>query len=290
MGKLKVLSVGALSTIQDEGRFGYRQFGIPQSGAMDISAMQNANHLVSNNPEWPVIETAIQGMKLEAIDETIISVTGAVVTLKINEHQVPMNASHQLQQGDILTISKPMGGVYFYLGIGGQLRANKDFGSYSTYIMAGFGGMEGRALKKGDILETQGGKPFKKHVIKQGTKPSMTETIRIMKGPEWKLLKDLPERTIFQVDPSSNRMGIRLIGDPLGIDGKEILSSAVIPGTIQLPPNGIPIVLMNDCQTTGGYPRIGKVVNEDMGRLSQLNPMHKLRLKIIPLEEALEKR
>ncbi len=289
MGKLRVIKVGPLSTIQDEGRFGYRQYGIPQSGAMDIRALHNVNHLVSNGPGWPVIETAIQGIKLEALEETTIAVTGAITSIEINDQQLPMNTSHQLSKGDILTISKPLDGVYSYLGIGGKLKANEDFGSTSTYLMAGFGGIEGRALKKGDVLETKEGKPFENHVIKREIETKEVETIRIMKGPEWKLLKDLPERTIFQVDPSSNRMGIRLIGNPLDMISGEVLSSAVIPGTIQLPPNGIPLILMNDCQTTGGYPRIGKVVEEDMGRLAQLNPMHRLRLKVIAFEDGTQK-
>ena len=281
MGKLKVLKVGALSTIQDEGRYGYRQYGIPQSGAMDISAMHDANHLVSNQLKWPVVETAIQGMKLEALEKTTIAVTGATVVMEINDRQIPMNTSHQLNKGDFLSISKPTNGVYSYLGIGGELNASKDFDSCSTYVMAGFGGLEGRQLKKGDILETKDGALFEERAIKREAETSDVETIRIIKGPEWKFLKDLPERTTFEKDPSSNRMGIRLIGNSLGIDGEEILSSAVIPGNVQLPPNGIPIILMNDCQTTGGYPRIGKVINEDLGRLAQLNPMQKLRLKVI---------
>ncbi len=281
MGKLKVIKAGALSTIQDKGRFGFRQYGIPQSGAMDIKSMKNANQLVSNKSDWPVIETAIQGIELVALEETVVAVTGATVTIQVNNRQVAMNASNHLQAGDFLCISKPMEGVYSYLGISGRLEANEDFGSNSTYVMAGFGGIEGRVLKQGDILQTQNAPVFKASSIQTESKTNEIEIIHIIKGPEWKLLKDLPERTIFQIDPSSNRMGIRLLGDPLNIEGEEILSSAVIPGTVQLPPNGIPIILMNDCQTTGGYPRIGKVIDEDLGRLAQLNPMRKVRLRLV---------
>jgi allophanate hydrolase subunit 2 len=103
------------------------------------------------------------------------------------------------------------------------------------------------------------------------------------------MLKDIPDRLIFKVDPSSNRMGIRLTGDhSLDIDGKEIVSSAVIPGTIQLPPNGFPIILMNDCQTTGGYPRIGKVIDADLGLLAQTSPKEKFKFEVIPFDKAIE--
>ncbi len=281
MGKLKVIKAGALSTIQDKGRFGHRQYGIPQSGVMDVEAMMSANYLVSNNSDCPVVETAIQGLELEAQEETIVGITGATVDVKINDVTAAMNNSHLLKPSDILTISKPLKGVYSYLGIGGKLTGNVDFGSISTYVMAGFGGIDGRALKKGDVLETRDASPHQNRSVDRPVQSEEVQTIRMMKGPEWRFLKDLPERKTFRIDPSSNRMGIRLQGDPLGVDGKEIISSAVIPGTIQLPSNGLPIILMNDCQTTGGYPRIGKVIDKDLGLLAQLSAGSKVHFTLI---------
>lgn len=286
MGKLKVIKSGGLSTIQDEGRFGYRQYGIPQSGAMDLDAMHGANELVGNDSHFPVIETAIQGLELEALVETTIGLTGAEVVAKLNGQQVSMHTSIQLNKGDVLSISAPKEGVYSYLGIGGELVAREDFGSRSTYLMAGFGGLNGKALVKGDVLETKDAESYKERSRKKNIEaPTELQTIRIMKGPEWWMLKDLPDRKVFKIDPSSNKMGIRLEGDPLGVDGKEIVSSAVIPGTIQVPSNGLPIVLMNDCQTTGGYPRIGKVIDADLGLLAQLGPMKKVRFEVVTWEQ-----
>lgn len=275
MGKLKIIKVGAMATIQDKGRFGYRQFGIPQSGAMDLKSLQEANYLVGNPAANPVIEFALMGMKLETMETSIIGVVGAKG--KVNSQEID-GVNCVLHAGDELEISKP-DQAYSYLSIGGMLKAQSDFGSYSTYTMAGFGGIEGRALKLGDILETADDPAFElRHHKRQESNLDGIVTIRIMKGPEWSFLQELPDGKTFTIDPSSNRMGIRLTGNSLKCDGYEILSSAVIPGTIQLPSNGEPIILMNDCQTTGGYPRIGKVIEEDMGKLAQATGPMQLKL------------
>ena len=146
------------------------------------------------------------------------------------------------------------------------------------------GGINGRALKADDILVTKGGGEIAERKISFAEKEER-QTIKIVKGPEWRMLKDLPDRLTFRIASSSNRMGIRLEGDIIEIEGEEIVSSAVIPGTIQLPSNGHPIVLMNDCQTTGGYPRIGKVVDEDLGTLAQIQAGQELKLEIVTFEE-----
>lgn len=267
MGKLRVIKTGPMATIQDKGRFGYRQFGIPQSGVIDFDSMAIANFLVGNPNSHPVIEYALAGMKLEALEDTLVGVSGAEIK---SDGQDITHSSIHLLKGNVLELSPPKK-MYGYLAVGGLLKANKEFGSYSTYIAAEFGGIEGRALQIGDVLETDGDTLLEHRAVPNELK-SVEEitTIRIMKGPEWSLLQELPTNKVFTIDPASNRMGIRLSGSTLKCDGSEIISSAVIPGTIQLPSNGQPIVLMNDCQTTGGYPRIGKVLEEDMGKLAQV--------------------
>lgn len=266
MGKLKVIKTGPLATIQDFGRYGHRRYGIPQSGAMDKVWMTAANHLVGNPDHYAVIEFALMRMKLEAIEETAVAVVGA--TINVNGKKVDKKATI-LYPGDILEISSP-DNVYGYVGMSGLINAKEDFGSVSTYLMAGFGGIEGRALKAGDELVSNTATNVLGEVDWQERADEHQTVIRMLQGPEWELLKELPERRQFEIDPSSDRMGIRLIGSSLECDFKEIASSAVIPGTVQLPSNGLPIVLMNDCQTTGGYPRIGKVIDEDLGKLAQM--------------------
>ena len=272
MARLKITKSSPLATIQDEGRFGYRQFGIPQSGAMDSMGMKAANQLVGNNPGDPLIEYALTGLTLEILEDAIVGLYGA--DLQVNGQEVYSNAS-MVKIGDVIRLSPP-NDVYAYFSIGGRLQAQSVFESYSTYLPGGFGGLQGRSLKSGDELITNGDGQLQRAEI-PAHKDSL---IRFMPGPEWDFLVEPFEQKNFQIDPSSNRIGIRLQGAQLESSRTEIKSSAVIPGTIQLPPNGHPIILMNDCQTTGGYARIGKVLDEDLGRLAQIRPGEKVMLKL----------
>ena len=274
MGKLKLIKSGPLATIQDLGRNGYRRYGIPQSGAMDRAWMVSANRQVGNPDHYPVIEFALGSMSFEVQRETVVATAGAALTV----NNLPKGSGrHFVQKGDRLDLSIP-DHVYAYFAIGGLLQAQKDFDSYSTYERAGFGGLNGTSLKENDVLCTDGEyvDPVD-HAPVLRFKNEIT-TIRMMKGPEWEVLKELPKGKVFTVHPSSDRMGIRLTGEKIAADFREIKSSVVVPGTIQLPPDGYPIILMNDCQTTGGYPRIGKVITEDLGRLAQVRAGKKISL------------
>jgi len=151
-----------------------------------------------------------------------------------------------------------------------RLNAKNDFDSFSTYLMGKFGGFEGRALKVNDVLETTGN-PESIGFDIQEKEIDEHNVIRFIEGPESYSLLDSLIGKSFTIDPSSNRMGIRLNGS-IESNLDEIVSSAVVPGVIQLPPEGQPIVLMNDCQTTGGYPRIATVIQEDLGKLAQIRP------------------
>ncbi len=276
MGKLKVIKSGPMATIQDFGRYGYRRFGIPQSGAMDKESMIEANRQVGNPDAFPVIEFAIKGMTLEASEESEISVVGA--SFKVNG-KVNVDEKTTVEPGDVVELHAP-NRVYAYVGLRGQIIAQEDFESVSTYIPAGFGGIDGRILKVEDVIQSAdiGVNKLSVHTIKRTTQDPTI--IRIMKGPEWEYLKELPDYKSFKIDSSSDRMGIRLSGK-LSCDYREIATSAVVPGTIQLPANGEPIVLMNDCQTTGGYPRIGKVINEDLGKLAQIKAGGKIEFSTL---------
>lgn len=272
MGKLKVLKTSPLATIQDFGRFGFRRFGIPQSGAMDRELMIVANSLVGNPESYPVVEFAMLEMRLEAMESTTISIVGSDIVLN---GVVQRAGIVNLSTGDKLNINAPQN-VYGYFAMKGRLNAKEDFGSMSTYALAGFGGIKGRALRAGDILESDESNVEPKQV----KLPVRNEhTIRIMKGPEWDMLKELPDSKTFEIEGSSNRIGIRLRGF-LDCDYSEIVSSAVLPGTIQLLSNGKPIILMNDCQTTGGYPRLGKVIDDDLGKLAQVRIGGKIQLML----------
>ncbi|WP_462253449.1 5-oxoprolinase subunit C family protein [Ekhidna sp.] len=276
MGKLKVIKTGPAASIQDFGRFGVRRYGIPQSGAMDINMMILANKLVGNEEDFPVIEFAMMGSKMEALEESIVSVVGAESMLNGKKMS---NKSFEMVPGDQLEVSTPAA-VYGYIALAGKIQSKVDFDSSSTYPPAKFGGINGAPLKAGDILESKGDGRSKKEYDHPEIRPEPDVEITIMKGPEWEYLKELPSNKTFVIDSSSNRMGIRLIGE-LQCDYREIKSSAVVPGIIQLPPNGQPIVLMNDCQTTGGYPRIAKVIKEDLGKLAQVKAGGKISFNTI---------
>lgn len=273
MGKLKVIKSSPLATIQDKGRFGHRKYGIPQSGAMDFVSMEIANSIVSNPVEYPVLEFALMGLKLEALEETIVGIVGS--DFKVNSQSFE-SKNALLFKGDILEISPPHG-VYSYLAIGGLISAKEVLNSYSTYLLGSFGGFDGRSLKPNDLLYSKGEGNLTSRREELEIKTEVHE-IRCMKGPEWSFVKEQIEEWHFKIDPSSNRMGIRLSGTRMPLSINEIQSSAVVPGTIQVPSNGHPVILMNDCQTTGGYPRVGKVLNEDLPKLTQAKPNSEIKL------------
>ncbi len=264
MARLKVAKSSPLCTIQDKGRHGYRAYGVPQSGAMDLEGMKMANQIVGNDEFNPVIEFALTGIELETLEESIVGVYGASLT--INDQLVPENSAY-IRSGDLVKLSAPHL-VYAYLSVSGLIEADFVFNSFSTYLPGKFGGFQGRSLIAGDeiIAIGKGGLASPKTV-------KTTDTIvRFMKGPEWSSVAQPFQNATFEISNHTNRIGIKLIGAQLSSSISEIQSSAVIPGTIQLPSSGQLIVLMNDCQTTGGYPRIGKVLDEDLGKLAQKRP------------------
>lgn len=269
MGKLRVIKAGVLATVQDKGRFGFRKYGIPQSGAIDLEGMRIANQLVGNDEDAPVIEFALAGLSLEVLENTAIGVFGAAIKL----NGVLMRESAlQTKKGDILEIAAPQL-VYAYLAVGGVLVMEKVYASYATYLPGKLGGMQGRSVQKEDVLQTIGVRSL--HPAPSRQLPD--HTIKFMKGPEWEFVTEPFRSKTFEIHEASNRIGVRLKGK-IGASLSEIKSSAVVPGTIQLPPQGDPIVLMHDCQTTGGYPRIGKVLADDLGKLGQLRPSSRIAL------------
>lgn len=262
--------------MQDRGRFGYRQYGIPQSGAMDPVGMQIANRIVGNDDFDPIIEYALSGIHLEAREDGIVGLFGA--SLYVNEQLIRENGAY-IKKGDIIKLSPPQL-VYAYFSLSGFLDTDFVFGSYATYLPGRFGGFKGRSLMPDDEITSRG-----KGVLQSAkSRKEPGHSIRFIMGPEWEEIKTPFSNKEFQIASSSNRIGIRLQGDPLQARSSEIKSSAVIPGTIQLPPNGQPIVLMNDCQTTGGYPRIGKVLDEDLGKLAQQRPNQRVNINLCAID------
>ncbi len=296
---LHILKPGLLDTIQDRGRYGYAQLGINPNGAMDKLAMAVANALVGNLESEAVLELHFPAAEIQLETPALLSIAGADFSAQANGVAIPANSAVFLPERALLTFKQVASGARCYLAVQGGFDLALWLGSYSTHLAAGAGGWKGRALKAGDRL------PFRKssgscHVFaeNQVLSPlcrantsillSTQAAIRFCPGPEYDWLdmgsKQQFLQNEFEVSAQSDRMGYRLRGPRLHqTDAREMLSSAVLPGTIQLLPNGNPIVLMADSQTTGGYPRIGQVIQADLPRLAQMRAGGKINFQEVPL-------
>ncbi|RNC85995.1 MAG: biotin-dependent carboxyltransferase [Balneola sp.] len=279
MGSLKVLSAGLFTTIQDIGRIGFRKYGVPLSGVMDRKAYELSNWLVGNEIGAPVLELTMSGGKYEFETNASIAITGADMKPSINSKPVPINKTLTVERGDTLSFQFSDRGCRAYLAVRGMLEVNQVMNSYSTYTVGGFGGLDGRSLQKGDVLSWE--EPSGEVLIREADKAeipyySSKVTIKVIAAPEWDWLSEAEQKKVlsqkFTVDSSSNRMGLRLTGNSIEVPNIQMTSSPVMPGIIQLPKSGEPIILMVDGQTIGGYPRILKVLNSELWRLGQVKP------------------
>jgi len=278
MGRLVVLDGGIFTTIQDKGRFGYRKFGVPTSGVMDENAYQAANFLVGNPEDSPVLECTLKGGKYSFKSNALIAITGSLMKPMVNSEKVKLNEVIQIRKGDILTLNYAERGFRTYLAIKGQWKVPKVMESYSTYTLGNFGGLNGSKIREGCVLEwVESDEYSKREKLNKEQIPyySSKATLEFVPGPEWDWLsQNQKERfcsTSFTINSDSNRMGIRLdVDEPFIIDKRDMISAGVVPGIIQLPSSGRPIILMKDGQTVGGYPRIGKVLDLHLNRLAQL--------------------
>jgi biotin-dependent carboxylase-like uncharacterized protein len=293
MGSLEAIDGGLLTTIQDDGRFGYRQYGVPVSGVMDVYAYRLATQLVGNASNMPVLEMTLNGGRYRFNSDAVIAITGADMHPKINGEDVSLNTSLEIKSGDVISFNYCKKGCRSYFAIRGQLDIKEVLGSCSTYLTGKFGGFEGRALEKGDVLSwTENEEEFSLQEIPKDRIPyySSKVELRIMEGPEWSWLsqnqKEQFMNTEFDASPDSNRMGVRLKGDPIQPIERQMISGPVIPGTIQLPENGRPIIIMKDGQAVGGYPRIAKIADADLWRAGQLWPAVQLTFRKISRKEA----
>ena len=288
MEVIEIIQPGIHASIQDNGRFGQRNFAIPQSGCLDQVSAYLANHLVGNSYEKAVIEIVggrFEGLILEAVS---LAVVGAGVTVWLNQKLISNQRTIQAKKEDIIKIESH---GLSYLAVSSGLKGQQNFRSISTYAMAGLGGLDGDILKGGDRARAH-------FVIQNNTselpeqvmpKTSADPLIRIVKGPEQDrlLITDREfEVRKWRISPKSDRMGIRLEGEALQSKQSEMNSVPTFPGTIQLTNEGLPIILMNDAQTTGGYPRIGQVVQADLPRLARMILGGTIRFKFVDISEA----
>ncbi|MGD6816859.1 biotin-dependent carboxyltransferase family protein [Metabacillus sp. 113a] len=301
---LKILQSGLLSTIQDQGRYGFQKYGIIKSGAMDLYAHRMANILTGNPDDEATIEMTLLGPTIEFTEDAIIALTGGNLSPKISGQSIPLWRPVYVKAGAKLEFGAPVSGCRTYMAAAGGFKINPELGSRSTYLKAGIGGVGGRALKENDELAINQSKQIES-IILDGSdakaipagwyiKPYYSgrgKIFRYIEGREYDWFTEDSktgfEENEFSITSQSDRMGYRIEGPSLRLkEQRELLSEAVGFGTIQVPSGGQPIILMADHQTTGGYPKIGQVISDDLPMLAQLKPGEKIKFVKTNLTEA----
>lgn len=299
---LDIIQPGTLTTIQDQGRFGWACYGFPESGPMDRAAHAAANWLVGNWPSAAALEICLVGPVLLVQDDALIAICGADFEVGVNHVPVPGWHSVYVRAGSLLRFGNRRSGARAYLAIAGGIDVSLFLNSRATYLPAGLGGFKGRALRCGDRLVV-GCDPLcrRSHQLwlaagvqyPEAKRPdySSAPTLRVVLGPQENHFA--PDsvagflHAVYTVSSSSDRMGVRLEGPTVAHrDRAGIVSDGVVCGSIQIPPDGHPIVMMVDHQTTGGYPKIATVIQADLPLLAQCLPGDTVRFRAISLMEA----
>lgn len=287
--EITVLRPGALTTVQDLGRPGLRAAGVTAGGAADRFALRLANLLVGNPEEAAGLEMTLQGAELEFGEAAWVVITGG------EPGGASMNRPQRIGAGERLRLGRMKTGCRAYLAVAGGLVAPRVLGGCGTDLRGGFGGHEGRALRAGDVLHTRRvERKIRGHWrVDPAILPAYSDqpVVRVVAGPQAGEFEGTLAGREFIVGPESDRMGLRLQGEPLRPRRSlELLSSVVVPGTVQVPPAGGPIVLLADAQTLGGYPQIAHVVTADLPLLAQLRPGDRVRFEEVTLADALRLR
>ncbi len=297
---LNIIRAGFLTSVQDLGRTGFRQFGVTTSGALDSFALRVANLLVGNDEGAAGLEITLGGLQLHFEDERIVAWCGGEFDVQIGSRPLPAGHVAHLQAGDELKFGRVQIGCRCWLAISGGIDVPVVLGSRSTDLRANFGGLEGRTLRDGDqlLLARRPGSPPPATGISSWTAPhdwaspaSYHPSLRFIRGVDWNRFNDVTIQRLmqheFSVLPDSDRMGVRFDGSELKReDETDLISEAVAPGTIQVPPSGKPILLLGDCQTIGGYPKIAHVITVDLGIAAQLRAGDSVRFSEVLLQDA----
>ena len=288
---LRILDPGILTTIQDAGRRGYQAYGVPVSGAMDLPALRAANKLVGNAPDDAALEIH-SPVALQTDAPHLIALTGTDARFEINGRVLPMWMSVFVRAGATIEIAPKRAGRWIYLAIHGGIDVPRVLGSKSTFLRGKFGGLEGRALAAGDQIPV--GAPTLGDLVAAAGRGANDRAyrqseIRVILGPhdDWFAPEAIAAltREEYIVSETADRMGYRLHGAVLSRQrAQELVSCGVPLGAIQVPPDGQPIVLMADHQTTGGYPIIATVITEDIARVAQSVPGERLTFRVVALK------
>lgn len=298
-----VIRPGLASTFQDTGRHGFQHLGMPVCGAMDLRAHQLANLIAGNERDLATLEVTLMGPTLRFDAPACIALAGADLSPTVNGTPVPIGRPLVLRAGDVLAFGARRSGVRCYIAWHGGIALPHVLGSQSTYLRGRLGGYHGRALQKDDVLPLNVPLDEAAHASLADDLQKMAiylsaplaynprRRLRVMRGPQTGLFTDEALHTLFnsefRIANESDRMGYRLAGPALNVrENRQLLSEGATFGTIQVPADGQPIVLMADRQSIGGYPKIGHVASVDLSQLAQCMPGETVRFEEIELAQA----
>jgi biotin-dependent carboxylase-like uncharacterized protein len=296
---LKVLAPGLHTTVQDLGRIGYQDIGVPVSGALDSFSLRLANALTGNHPAMPGLEILLSGPAIEVAADTVrLALVGAGARLVIgseNPQAVGAGQSVTLPRGTVFRVEMSRLSACCYLAVEGGVAVPLVLGSASTYVRAAIGGLEGRVLQRGDFVPLAVERASERADLRlpDPLDAVRDDPIRVVLGPQQEYFTEEAIAALlsaeFRVSPSADRMGMRLDGPLLRHRGGwDIVSDAIVTGAIQVPGSGQPILLLADHQTTGGYPKIATVVSADLPVVGRRRSGDALRFVAVTVEEAEE--
>lgn len=305
MTRLRVLAPGFLTSVQDLGRWGLADQGIAPAGAMDPLSLRLGNLIVGNPPDAAALECTLSGPRLFADGVCLVALAGAPFDawVEMRGGRVPLapwQATH-LAAGDVVHVGAARAGARAYLCVAGGFDLPPHHGSRATHLVAGLGGLDGRALREGDSLPIGAATRLLADLAGRCLRPDLWPrfpdqvTVRVTPGPQLNRFTEAAVETflssVYVVAADSNRMGVRLAGPHLThTQGADVTSEGITLGAIQVPPSGQPIILMVDRQTTGGYTKPATVIGADIPRVGQARPGTRLRFQMVSMDEALAAR
>ena len=284
-----------MTTVQDFGRIGYQRLGIPVGGALDPLSLRAANLLVGNPPDAGALEVIASGPTLAIEAECVrVAFVGADADLSVAGEAFDPRVSRSmlLRRGDILRVGPLRGSATLYMAVEGGFDIAPVMGSFSTYLRGGLGGWRGRALAAGDVLPLKrSSTPERAELAFDTADFAPRRRLRVLEGPQSDYFSEEERAAFFgreySVGPGWNRMGMRLVGEPVRHSrGYNVTSDGIVRGSIQIPGDGLPIVLLAEHQTTGGYPKIGAVISADLPALGRLGVGSKVAFERVSLKEA----
>jgi biotin-dependent carboxylase-like uncharacterized protein len=290
MSKLVVASIGPASSVQDGGRHGAQRYGLTPSGALDRLGLAAANTLVGNGPFTAAVEIGPFGAKFTARDGAVrVALSGARRSADIAGRAAVFDTSMTIAEGETLNLGFAKGGAFSYLAIEGGIEGEPMFGSLAVNARTGLGSPYPRPLQAGDVLETKAASSTAERRIELA--PAATGPIRVVLGPQDDEFSDEAKALFlgseWKISATSDRMGYRLEGPVIEhLHGHNIVSDGTVDGSIQVPGNGAPIVLMADRGTSGGYPKIATLITADLGRFAQTPAGTGFRFRAVPMAEA----